>query len=292
MHSHADSLSESLCPFPQFIFRHQHDGARKAAKPSVAEQIISILWLPLRRHLVKVELLWKRPPHPCIKQKAIPCSQKDRIGYLQNRSIQLVERVCRWFRDLAKRLWKEFCLSRAHRMVSDLRATARGIVEEEWNAIGKLMIYCAGCHESQHVCSKTVPGHFVRISRFSKTSGLSFLLPECRADVLYISDPCEHLGKNGEDDIGLFRGVFKSFSSSKTLKLLVGLSVKFEPNKICPYCYTSVWSLLNANMIPKSSHRRLGAHRDVEYFVCVNGHLYGRCSLLHLSDDEVSSEED
>ncbi|MCO5568610.1 hypothetical protein L7F22_022309 [Adiantum nelumboides] len=203
--------------------------------------------------------------------------------------IASMAQVCRWCRELAKRLWKEFCLSRASRMVSDLQTTGRGVVDEEWNALAKLMIYCAGCPESRNGVSKTALGHFVQISRFSKTSGISFLLPECRSDILYISDPCEHLGKNGEDDTGLFRGVFKSFSTSRTLKLLIDLSVKFEPKEKCPYCYTSVWSLLNANMIPKSSHRRLGAHGDVEYSVCVNGHLHGRCSLLHLSDDEVSS---
>lgn len=177
-------------------------------------------------------------------------------------------------------------------MVSDIRANGRGILLEEWRALGKLMIYCAGCRESQNVPSKTVSGHFVQTSRFSKTSGRSFLLPECRSDVLYVSDPCEHFGKNGEDDIGLFRGVFKSFPTSATCRLLVALSVKLEPKEVCPYCFTPMWNLLNANMIPKSSHRRLGAHGDVEYFVCVSGHVHGRCSLLHLSDDEVSSEEE
>eukprot|EP00250_Pteridium_aquilinum_P005054 c15210_g1_i1 orf=194-940(-) len=202
--------------------------------------------------------------------------------------------VCRWFSDFAKRvLWKEFCLSRGPRMVSAIGSGGRGTVQEQggWDALGKLMIYCAGCRESRNIRSKTVLGHFVKTSRFSKTSGRSFLIPECRTDVLYISDPCEHFGKNGEDDIGLFRGVFKSFLTSATLRLLINARVEFEPNEKCPYCYTPVWSLLNANMIPRSSHRRLGAHGEVEYFVCVNGHVHGRCSLLHLSDDEVSSDD-
>ena len=44
--------------------------------------------------------------------------------------------------------------------------------------------------------------HFVRTTRFSKTSGRSFLVPECRSDVLYISDPCEHQGKNNNNSGG------------------------------------------------------------------------------------------
>lgn len=176
-------------------------------------------------------------------------------------------------------------------MLSDIGGSGRGTVLGGWDALGKLMIYCAGCRESRRVRSKTVLGHFVQLSRFSKTSGRSFLIPDCRSDVLYVSDPCEHLGKNGEDDIGLFRGIFKSFLTSATFRLLIDVHVEFEPKEKCPYCYTPVWSLLNANMIPTSSHKRLGAHKDVEYFVCVNGHLHGRCSLLHLSDDEVSSDE-
>lgn len=177
-------------------------------------------------------------------------------------------------------------------MVADIGGNGRGGVHGGWDALGKLMIYCAGCRESRKVLSKAVPGHFVQLSRFSKTSGRSFLVPDCRAsDILYISDPCEHLGQNGEDDIGLFRGVFNSFATSSTRRLLIDLHVEFEPKEKCPYCFTRVWSMLNANMVPASSHKRLGAHKDVEYFVCLNGHLHGRCSLLHLSDDEVSSDE-
>lgn len=176
-------------------------------------------------------------------------------------------------------------------MVTDIASGGQGTMQGGWDALGRLMIYCAGCQESRNVHSKTVPGHFVQITRFSKTSGRSFLLPECRSDVLYISDPCEHLGKDDEDDIGLFRGVFKAFTTSETLRLLIELHVKFEPKESCPYCFTRVWSLLHANMIPKSSRRRLGAHGDVEYFICLNGHLHGRCSLLHLSDSEASSQD-
>ena len=204
-------------------------------------------------------------------------------------------------------------------MVSELTSGARPVIEGGWDALGRLMIYCAG--ESQEITTHGVSAremlsreevstrgtsvnlrvgpHFVRTTRFSKTSGRSFLVPECRSDVLYISDPCEHQGKNNnnsggggdEDDIGFFRGVFRDFLNSATRKLLLELCVKLEGKDVfCPYCFNRVWSLLRANMIPKSAHRRLAAHGDVKYFVCLNGHLYGSCSLMHLSDSDVSSD--
>jgi hypothetical protein len=147
---------------------------------------------------------------------------------------------------------------------------------------------------------RNIPPHFARTTRFSKTSGRSFLVPECRSDVLYISDPCEHQSKHGEeeggggdddddDDVGVFRGIFRDFLASATRRLLVSLHVELESKESCPYCFNRTWNLLKANMIPASAHRRLGAHGFVEYFVCLNGHLYGHCSLLHLSDSEPSS---
>jgi hypothetical protein len=125
-----------------------------------------------------------------------------------------------------------------------------------------------------------------------------------------MSDPCEHQGKklnssygvdeeeeddddhrhDHEDDTGIFRGIFRDFLNSGTRRLLVELCVKLEAKDlICPYCFNRVWSLLQANMIPKSAHRRLAAHGDLEYFVCLNGHVYGSCSLLHLSSDDDSN---
>eukprot|EP00249_Psilotum_nudum_P024889 c29317_g1_i1 orf=983-1726(+) len=202
--------------------------------------------------------------------------------------------VCRWFADLAKRvLWKEFCLSRGPKMVSDLAAGQHGTVDGGWNSLGKLMFYCAGCHGVMAAPSRPLFDHFVRKTRFSKTSGKSFLVPQCRTDILYLSDPCEHLDENGEDDIGLFRGVFKAFGSSKTRKMLIEHDIYLEQNEICPYCFTKGWNMLKANMIPKSACRRVGAYEDeVEFFICVNGHLHGKCSLLHLSGSEAESEEE
>lgn len=208
--------------------------------------------------------------------------------------ISSISRVCRWFKDLAKRvLWREFCKSRGPKMVPVIESGEhRGTVQGGWDALGRLMILCAGCHGSENVPSRTIRGHFVRATRFSKTSGRSFLVPQCRTDILYISDPCEHLDKNGEDDIGLFRGMFIGFLASGTRKMLVERGVHFDKQERCPYCLAKVWSMLHANMIPRSALRRLGADGDVEYFVCLNGHLHGRCSLLHLSESEdcVSNE--
>ncbi|CAN6470110.1 unnamed protein product [Victoria cruziana] len=155
------------------------------------------------------------------------------------RLIATVSCVCKWFEDVARRvLWKEFCRTRAPKMMLDLQSSGSHSVDGNWKVLG----------------------HFVYRTRFSRTSGKSFLLPQCRTDILYVSDPCEHLDQ-GEGDIGFFRGIFKSFGGSK------------------------------ADMIPRSAHNRLGAYDDrVEYFVCLNGHLLGVCTLLPLTDSEDVSE--
>lgn len=48
-----------------------------------------------------------------------------------------------------------------------------------------------------------------------------------------------------------------------------------------------------AKLVPPSAIRRLGAYEDnVDYFVCVNGHLHGMASLISPSDSELSGEDD
>ncbi|CAH1420990.1 unnamed protein product [Lactuca virosa] len=124
--------------------------------------------------------------------------------------------VCKWFDDLVKRvLWKEFCRTRAPTMMHDLQSSGSHSVDGNWSALGKLLIYCSGCKKDGLFNKIQIPGHFAHRTRFSRTSGKSFLLPNCRTDVLYVSDPCEHLDQGEEGDVGFFRGVFKSFATSK-----------------------------------------------------------------------------
>jgi hypothetical protein len=48
----------------------------------------------------------------------------------------------------------------------------------------------------------TVPSHFTTASRFSKTSGQSFVSRRCRGDLLYVLDPCEHaVAGDDHDDV-------------------------------------------------------------------------------------------
>ncbi|RLN23474.1 EID1-like F-box protein 3 [Panicum miliaceum] len=108
-----------------------------------------------------------------------------------------VARVSRRLRAVAERvLWRELCISRAPRMVASLTgvpvggaaaaAAAPGRIVGGWPALAKLLLFCCGA------ASAAVPGHFTGVSRFSKTSGRSFLSRRCRGDLLYVSDPCEH----------------------------------------------------------------------------------------------------
>lgn len=204
--------------------------------------------------------------------------------------------VCKKTRAVANRiLWREFCLSRASRMVSDLLLGAKdGRIDGDWQALGKLFLYCAGCPQSTSDSDfpmHPVAGHFVPKTRFSRTSGRSFLIPRCRTDVLYVSDPCEHA--NEPEDLGLFRGVFKGFDNSATKKLLTARRVQLEEEEKCPFCKAGVWSMRRAQMIPRSASTRLAAYNEnVEYLICLNGHLYGRCALLHLSDSDASEEDE
>ncbi|KAB2629017.1 TMV resistance protein N-like [Pyrus ussuriensis x Pyrus communis] len=196
--------------------------------------------------------------------------------------------VCKWIDDLAKRvLWKEFCRTRAPNMMFDLQSSGSHCVDGNWRVLGKLLIYCAGSLKGGLFKSIQIPGHFVYRTRFSKTSGKSFLLPQCRRDVLYVSDPCEHLGQGEEGDVGFFRGVFMSFSMSKVREMLIKKRAQLHPTDVCPYCKVKLWSMLQAKMIPKSASCRLGAFDDcIEYFVCLNGHMLGICTLRPLSDSE------
>ncbi|KAL4382601.1 hypothetical protein AHAS_Ahas04G0249800 [Arachis hypogaea] len=170
--------------------------------------------------------------------------------------------VCKWFDDLAKRvLWKEFCRTRAPRMIRDLQSGVSHIVDGNWRALGKLLIYCTGCTHGTLFGQIGIPGHFVYQTRFSRTSGKSFLLRRCRSDVL---------------------------------KMLINKAAELHPTQVCIYCKAKLWNMRQARMIPHSASSWLGSYEDgVEYYVCLNGHMLGTCTLLPLSDsEELSSSEE
>uniref|UniRef100_A0ACD5T920 Uncharacterized protein n=1 Tax=Avena sativa TaxID=4498 RepID=A0ACD5T920_AVESA len=208
-----------------------------------------------------------------------------------------VARVSRRLRAVAERvLWRELCVSRAPRMVSALTTTTGpssaaapsgpGRVGGGWPALAKLLLFCCGA------AGAAVPGHFAPVSRFSKTSGRSFLSRRCGGDLLYVSDPCEHAANgacasDADEDVGAYRGVFRGFMRSRTRAYLVGGRAPLEPRVRCPYCGARVWSVTAAGLAPRSACRRLGAHEGrLEYFVCVSGHLHGSCWLARLSSSD------
>ncbi|KAL1547280.1 EID1-like F-box protein 3 [Salvia divinorum] len=211
------------------------------------------------------------------------------------RTLCRVSAVSWKLRALAKRLlWRELCIHRAPRMIAALTegATNSRIIGG-WPALAKLLFFCGGCDSAaarQFRLSRPLRGHFAGESRFSKTSGRSFLARSCRGDVLYVSDPCEHAAEEGGSDVvGVYRGVFRSFFKSRTRERLIGKQIGFEEGVRCPYCAARVWSMTAARLIPqKTAARKLGSSGDgaVEYFVCLNGHLHGLCWLVHLSSDD------
>ncbi|KAH7577504.1 hypothetical protein JRO89_XS01G0259300 [Xanthoceras sorbifolium] len=201
----------------------------------------------------------------------------------------------RKLRAIAERLlWRKLCEYRAPRMVEALANGApNGRVNGGWHALAKLMFFCCGCESTRNIrVSHPSPGHFVKASRFSKTSGRSFLTKKCRRDLLYVSDPCEHPMGDKEDDLGIFRGVFQGFLRSRTRARLVQRQVELEERVRCSYCGARVWNMITARLVPKSAARRLGSHDGgLEYFVCVNGHLHGTCWLVPLSSDEGNDDD-
>ncbi|WOL06757.1 EID1-like F-box protein 3 [Canna indica] len=201
--------------------------------------------------------------------------------------------VSRRLRAVARRvLFRELCISRAPRMVSALTsdgAAPAGRLGGGWHALAKLLFFCCGCVAPTRFFApdRPEPGHFVGESRFSKTSGRSFLARRCWGDLLYVSDLCEHPAAGGGEDLGAYRGVFRGFMKSRTRAWLIGRQAELEPRVRCPYCGARVWSMTAAGLVPRSASRRLGAHEgSLEYFVCVNGHLHGYCWLAHLSTDD------
>ncbi|KAK6937494.1 hypothetical protein RJ641_031002 [Dillenia turbinata] len=147
--------------------------------------------------------------------------------------------VCRKLRALTMRLlWREMCVYRAPRMVSALtNGGPSSRVAGGWLALAKLLFFCCGCDSTRNFqVGRTIPGHFVKESRFSKTSGRSFLTRTCRSDLLYVSDPCEHAKTDQEEDLGVYRGIFGRFLKSRTRACLVGRGLELEERVRCPYC--------------------------------------------------------
>ncbi|GMH25542.1 hypothetical protein Nepgr_027385 [Nepenthes gracilis] len=261
-------------------------------------------------------------PSQRLRPNSPSCETIPESGILSERILLLVFESMNWdlhvlcsaaavnrkLRAVSERLlWRELCLRRAPRMVAALLNGSGGSASNSkigggWPALAKLLFYCCGCQRSTrhfHV-DNPEPGHFIKESRFSKTSGRSFLVKRCRSDVLYVSDPCEH-SNVGADELGVYRGVFRGFHRSRTRACLIGRRVQLEERVQCPYCGTRVWSMTAARMVPRSAARRLGSHDGgLEYFVCINGHLHGTCLLVHLSsndpvgdgDDESDSNDD
>ncbi|KAH7517185.1 EID1-like F-box protein 3 [Ziziphus jujuba] len=239
-------------------------------------------------------------------------SDSDNSGIVNEKILLLVFKSIRWDIQtlclvasvnrklqaiVTRLLWREACENRAPRMVAALtKSASNGRIGGGWRSLAKLMFFCCGCESTRHFrVSRSSPGHVVRANptRFSKTSGRSFLVRQCRGDVLFVSDPCEHPMGEKEDDLGIYRGVFEGFIRSRTRAYLIGRQVELEERVRCPYCGARVWSMTAARLVPKSAARRLGSHDGgLEYFVCVNGHLHGSCWLVPLSSDEDNVDEE
>lgn len=248
---------------------------------------------------------------PSQRLRVHQATESSQSGIFNERILVLVFESLKWdIRDLcatasvnhklravSKRLlWRELCVYRAPRMIATLMdGVPNSRICGGWQSMAKLLFFCCGCESTRCIrLSQPLHGHFMKESRFSKTSGQSFLTKKCRGDVLYLSDPCEHPARGKEYDLGIYRGVFREFKKSRTRECLINRRVEFEEKIRCPYCGTRVWSMTAARLVPKkSAARRLGSHDEgLEYFVCLNGHLHGTCLLVPLSSDEDEAADD
>ncbi|EOA25970.1 hypothetical protein CARUB_v10019359mg, partial [Capsella rubella] len=229
------------------------------------------------------------------------CIENERVLVLVFESISwdihtlcAVASLSRRFCAIARRiLWRRLCVNRAPGMVAALSgADPTGRIDGGWHALAKLMFFCGGGESTRYFnLSQPSLGHFACESRFSKTSGRFFLPKNCRRDLLYMSDPCEHHAVGGDEHLGVFRGVFREFMRSKTRECLVRRQAALEEKVRCPYCGGRVWSMTAARLVPKSAARRLGSRDSgLEFFVCVNGHLHGTCWLIPLSSEEEDDD--
>ena len=118
----------------------------------------------------------------------------------------------------------------------------------------------------------------------------------CKKDTLYVSETCEHLEHN--EEVGIFRGIIKKFSTSRTRRLLEQHRVSFEEGRRCPFCAMAVWSLAAAEMVGPGITESLNCDvdddcvADCDVFVCLQGHLHGMCILAEPeADGELTSSE-
>eukprot|EP00897_Mesotaenium_endlicherianum_P008979 jgi/Mesen1/8109/ME000435S07283 len=163
-------------------------------------------------------------------------------------------------------MWKDFCWQKAPKMTKVLLGG------------------------SSDVDDKDIEGKI-----FSKSSGRRLLGRGCRKDILYITETCDHV--EGDDEVGIFRGIFKEFSSSCTRRMLASKKLILEDGRRCPFCAGPVWSLAAADLVPVTIVKSLNCYQDNEgavdadVFVCVHGHLHGMCILADLDTDAEDDDE-
>ncbi|RYQ83681.1 hypothetical protein Ahy_B10g102453 [Arachis hypogaea] len=107
-------------------------------------------------------------------------------------------------------------------------------------------------------------------------------------------DKLEVKGANKKEKGGLSL-VDVTYRRAKAVKAVKkAMDSELHPTQVCIYCKAKLWNMRQARMIPQSASSWLGSYEDgVEYYVCLNGHMLGTCTLLPLSDsEEVSSSEE
>ncbi|RVW30435.1 EID1-like F-box protein 2 [Vitis vinifera] len=175
-------------------------------------------------------------------------------------------------------------------MMLDLQSSGSHSVDGNWRALGKLLIYCSGCTGVACLIAFKSPvtlftehgslGHQGRVFFYLNAEQMSYM---CLTLVSILT--------KGRRGMWGSSGGFQIIFYVKGSKDADQKGAQLHPTEVCPYCKAKLWSMLQAKMIPQSASCRLGAYEDcIEYYVCLNGHMLGICTLLPLSDSEEASE--
>eukprot|EP00850_Spirogloea_muscicola_P021256 SM000242S08492 [mRNA] locus=s242:190313:191302:- [translate_table: standard] len=169
-------------------------------------------------------------------------------------------------------------------------AHAAGDLDGSWAAFGKIIRYCPGASASKYFDIRDCSHHLDRLGKiFSKSAGRRLLHAQCRKDVLYVTETCEHL--ENDEDVGVFRGMFRDWRGCRTRRMLEARKAEQEEGKKCPFCGLGVWSMAGADMIPTTISKTLNCFEDdADYFVCDSGHLHGVCTLNEPEEESDAAD--
>jgi hypothetical protein len=76
--------------------------------------------------------------------------------------------------------------------------------------------------------------HLTKVSRFTMTSGRSFLSCRCGGNLLYVADLCEHAVPGADDDLGAYHSILRWFHAVPDTGLPAGPPCRAGAVRVLP----------------------------------------------------------